>query len=93
MQLVGGIFAGGVLNWLFSRRSSKELRRETEKLRHLTLKLIQILDGAHLIDVSEWDPETGEPIRWPVGISRDIRYSVEAPTPRWKRVWRRMFGG
>jgi hypothetical protein len=92
LQLGGGIFAGGFLNWLFARRSSKELRREAERLRGLTLKLIRILDGADLIEVSEWDAETGEPYRWPVGSSRTVRYSVEAPTPRWKRVWRRMFG-
>jgi pYEATS domain-containing protein involved in immunity len=27
-----------------------------------------------------------------VGVSAQVLYNVEAPTPRWKRLWRRMFG-
>ncbi len=90
LQLVGSLVAGGVLNWLFARRSSTELRREAEKLRGLTLKLIQILDGANLIEVKEWDPETGEPSRWPVTASVTALWKVEAPTPRPKQRQKRM---
>lgn len=91
-EIAAGVVAGGFINWCFSRRASGELRKEAERLRQLTLKLTHILDGAGVIEVKEWDPETGEPARWPVGTSREIRYDVEAPTPRWKRVWRRIFG-
>ena len=90
---VVGVIIGGAVNAHFAKRSTQELRREAEKLRRLTLKLIQILDGANLIDVKEWDRETGEPSKWPVTVSLDSSSRIEAPTPRWKRMWRRVFGG
>ena len=83
----------GVINAYFARRGSQELQQEAEQLRQLTLKLLHILDASDQIEVSEWDEETGEPRSWPVGVSAQILYNVEAPTPRWKRLWRRVFGG
>jgi len=83
-----------MINAYFARRGSQELKQEAEKLRQLTLKLIRILAASGQIQVSSWDPETGEPASYPVGRSAQILYNVEeAPTPRWKRLWRRMFGG
>ena len=73
-----GVVAGGLITAYFSWRGSKELRREAEKQRQVTLKVIQILDGTGLIEIKEWDPDTGEPIRWPVTSSRTIRWNVEA---------------
>jgi hypothetical protein len=93
VEIAAGVVAGGMINWYFSRRSSAELRNEAETLRQLTLKLTHILAGAGVIEVKEWDPETGEPKKWPVVTSRKVRYNVEAPTPRLKRVWQRWFGG
>jgi len=92
-EFVVALLAGGLINWWFSRQSSKELVREPEKLRRLVVTLTQILDGQGIIEVKEWDPETGEPKKWSVGTSREIQWAVEAPTPRWRRVWRRFFGG
>jgi hypothetical protein len=92
-----GIALGGIISaaisYYFARRSSQELAREAEELRRLWLMLIHLLDGAGAIEVKEWDPKTGEPLKWSVGTSREISYRVEAPTPRWKRAWRRVFGG
>jgi hypothetical protein len=87
-----GVLGGGMITAIFAWRGSRELRREAEKLRQLTLKLIQILAASGQIEVSEWDPETGEPSSWPVGIEAQILYDVEA-LPLWKRMWRRVFGG
>ena len=50
-----------LINAYFARQGSKELRQEADRLQRLTLKLIQILDGAGNIEVKEWDSETGEP--------------------------------
>jgi hypothetical protein len=58
---------------------AREFRREAEKLRPLTLKLIQILAASGQIEVSTWNPETGEPSSWLVGIKGEILYDVEAP--------------
>ncbi len=84
-----GVVTGGVISAYFAWQGSKEFRREAAKLRRLTLKLIQILDGAGIVEVKEWDPETGEPSKWPVGKSVEIRYDIESPTPWWRRIWRR----
>jgi gas vesicle protein len=93
---VAGIVFGGiisaVISYIFARQSSRELRREAERLRQLTVKLIRILEASGQIEVSSWDPKTGEPSSYPVGKKAQILYNVEAPTPRWKRLWRRVFG-
>jgi hypothetical protein len=88
-----GVIAGWLITARYARRGSQELRREAERLRQLTLKLIRILAAADQIELSECDPETDEPSSWPVGIEAKILYNVEAPTPLWKRLWRRVFGG
>ena len=92
LEIAVGVVAGGAINAYFARRGSQELRQEAERLRRLTLKLIQILAASEQIEVSTWDPETGEPSSWPVGGEREIRFPIEAPTPRWRRLWRRIFG-
>jgi len=91
LEIAVGVLAGGVINAYFAQRGSQELRREAKKLRRLTLKLIQILAASGQIEVSEWDPETGEPSSWPAGTSAQILYNVEA-LPLWKRLWRRVKG-
>ncbi len=88
-----GVVLGGAITWWFSSRTSRELRQEAERLRRLTITLTQILDGQGLIEVKEWDPETGEPKRWPVESSVQSGFRIEAPTPGWKRMWRKVFGG
>ena len=88
---VQGIISAAISAY-FARQSSQERTREAVELRRLTLMLMQILDGAGVIQVKEWDLETGEPRRWSVGTSREISHRVEAPTPRWKRAWRKVFG-
>src|SRR5215208_3248694 len=96
LYTVASIVLGGVISaaisYYFARQSSRELVREAEELRRLTLMLIQLLDAANAIEVKEWDPETGKPLKWSVGGSREFSYRIEAPTPRWKRAWRRVFG-
>ncbi len=87
-----GIVAGGVINWYFSRQASQELKREAERLRRLTINITYMLEAHGLIEVSERDPVTGEPTKWPVGGSLGIMYDVEPPTPWWTRPWRKVFG-
>jgi hypothetical protein len=89
LSTVVGVGAGGLITAYFARKSSKKLEHEAKKLRTLTLMILQILDGQGVIEVKEWDFDTGEPTRWPVGKSVSTSYNVEAPTPRWKRIWRR----
>jgi hypothetical protein len=79
LEITVGVVAGGAINAYFARRGSQELRQEAERLRRLTLKLIHILAASGQIEVSTWDPETGEPSSWPVGTSAQILYNVEAP--------------
>ncbi len=67
------------------KRETERVRREAEELRQLTIRLTQILAGQGVIEVKEWDPETGGPAKWPVGKSMEIRYKVEA-YPWWRRV-------
>jgi hypothetical protein len=45
------------------------------------LKLIWILDGAGIMEAKKRDFESGEPRKWPVVKSAEIRYNIEAPTP------------
>lgn len=73
-----GVVAGGLFKEYSARQGSKELRQEADRLRRLTLKLIQVLDGAGIIEVKEWDSETGEPSKWPVGKSTVVRYNIGA---------------
>jgi hypothetical protein len=79
LELILALVVGGLINWWFARRSSRELRLEADRLRRLTTKLIDILAAQGKIEVSTRDPETGEPSSWPVGTEREIRYNVEEP--------------
>jgi hypothetical protein len=90
---VVGVIAGWMITASYARRGSQELRREAERLRQLTLKLIRILAASGQIEVSSWDPETGEPASYPIGKEAQILYNVKPPTPLWKRIRRRVFGG
>lgn len=88
--VLGGLISAAV-GYYFSRRTSRELKSEAASLRRLTITLTQILEGQGVIEVAERDPDTGEPNRWPVESRRSGSYAVEAPTPRWKRIWRWVF--
>jgi uncharacterized membrane protein YccC len=84
LALVGvliGAAISGAISWHIYQRSSDELRQEAEKLRRLTLKLIEILAASGQIEVSTRDPETGEPTSWPVGIKGGILFDVKARPP------------
>jgi hypothetical protein len=61
ISTVVGVIAGGLVNALFSWRSSHELRREAGNLKQLTTKLMLMMDDAGLISV-EWDKD-GNPLR------------------------------
>jgi hypothetical protein len=61
------VISGGLINAFFSRRGSKELRREanelkqeTDNLRSLTIMLMRLLDQAKVIPV-KWN-ENGNPL-------------------------------
>jgi hypothetical protein len=54
-----GVVAGGFLNWLFSLRSSQELRREAERLRRHTNLILRAMQNAGLAEI-KWN-EHGEP--------------------------------
>ena len=76
-----GVVAGWMITASYARRGSQELRQEAERLRRLTLKLIEILAASGQIEVSTRDPETGEPASWPVGPKpSQILYDVETPS-------------
>ena len=87
--LIGGAISA-VISWYFYKQAGEELRREVERLRGLTIKLFQILDGANVIEVKEWDPETGEPSRWRVVKTIELLWNVEPPTRRKEQLKKRM---
>jgi hypothetical protein len=85
LEIIVGTVVGVIAGWLitasYARRGSQELRQEAERLRRLTLKLIEILAASGQIEVSTRDPETGEPASWPVGPKpAQILYDAEAPS-------------
>ncbi len=45
LEVAVGVVAGGLINWWFSRRSSRELRREADALRKETEKLRRHTSG------------------------------------------------
>jgi hypothetical protein len=59
LEIMIGVVLGGVLNWLFSLKASKELRQEAEKLRTLMHLIIRAMHNAGLAEV-RWN-ERGEP--------------------------------
>jgi hypothetical protein len=46
LEISLGVVAGGLLNWLFTRQSSRELRREAERLRRHTTLILRALEEA-----------------------------------------------
>jgi len=59
VEVAVGVVAGGFINWLFSRRASKELRSEAAALRMASELLLVGLADAGLIKVRR-DPKTGK---------------------------------
>ena len=51
---------------------------------------MQLLDGANVIEVKEWDPETGEPSRWRADKVIELLLNVEPPTCRKEQLKKRM---
>jgi hypothetical protein len=60
--------------WLASR----DLKREAADLRRLNLLMIYLLDGAGIIDVKEYNKETGEPKRWSVDKTIEVLWRTKA---------------
>ena len=91
-SVLAGAFLGIAVSRYYSRQASEEPRREienlrerNEKLRQLTITLLQNLDGPNLVDIKEWDPETGEPKRWRVDTTPLAMWRTkarEAPQPQ-----------
>ncbi len=61
LSLLIGSAISIVASWIFYLLASKDLRRETERLRRYNIMLLHFLDDADAIDVT-WGPN-GEPIR------------------------------
>jgi hypothetical protein len=51
ISTVVGVIAGGLVNAYFSRRGSRELRREANEIKKYNVMLIDFLDDAGVIDV------------------------------------------
>jgi len=60
------------------KREAADLKQAAADLRRLNLLLIHLLDGAGVIDVKEYDPQTGEPKRWRVHTSLKLLWRTEA---------------
>ncbi len=74
-------FGSGIalaVSWFFYMLAARDLRREAADLRRLNIALIHLLNNAGVIEVTEFDPETGAPIRWSVGSQVTARWNVEA---------------
>lgn len=67
LQLGVGIVAGGFLNWLFALRSSRELRREAERLRRQTTLILRAMEEAGLAQLNK--DENGEPLGLIINLS------------------------
>ena len=65
-------------SWLFYILAARDLRREAADLRRLNIALIHLLNNAVVIEVEEFDPLTGVPIRWSVGREVVARWNAEA---------------
>jgi hypothetical protein len=59
LEIAAGIVAGSLINLLFSRQASKELRREAERLRRHTNLILRAMHNAGLAEI-RWN-EHGEP--------------------------------
>jgi hypothetical protein len=77
VEVAAGVVAGGIINWLFSRRASKELQSEAAALRIVSEMLLIGLADAGLIKVRR-DPETGK-VFAVVVKGTTIRDSTEHP--------------
>jgi len=74
ISLVASLVVAAVFYWLATRG----LEREAADLRRLNLLLIYLLDGAGVIDVKEYDQETGEPKRWSVSKTVELVWRTQA---------------
>ena len=90
LGVVLGAMISVVFSWYYARKASEELRQRAEELGGLTIKLFQILDGANVIEVKDWDQETGEPSRWRVVKTIELLWNVEPPTRRKEQLKKRM---
>jgi len=78
--LIGGIVSF-VISYVFYVAASKDLKREAADLRKLTISLIHLLNNAGVIEVKEFDPETGAPIKWSVSSHLQLVWRTEANSP------------
>ena len=65
-------------SWLFYILAARDLRREAADLRRLNIALIHLLNNAGVVEVEEFDPLTGIPLRWSVVGEVAARWNVEA---------------
>jgi hypothetical protein len=81
--LIGNLIGGGIslaVSTLFYVLAARGLKEEAAHLRRLNISLIHLLQNAGVIEVKEFDRETGEPIRWSVGSQVELRWRVDAPS-------------
>ena len=80
ISTVVGVIAGGLINAYFSRRGTRELREEADRLRRLTIMLMRLLDQAGVIPV-KWD-ENGNPLMTVTATTPPISTLFRKTKPR-----------
>jgi hypothetical protein len=83
LEIALGIVAGGLINWLFSRQASKELRQEAEELRQLIHLILRAMHNSELAEIiyNEHGKPVGMVVKGSGAISGEGSISAD-PTVR-----------
>jgi hypothetical protein len=95
VQTALGVVAGGVLNYIFARKGTRDLERvarqlaeKTDQVRRLVNTLAHALHAAGTIDPI-FDPATGDLVSFTIRL--DVHLPAPPSRPWWARLawWRR----
>jgi len=101
-----GVVAGWLITHGYAQRSSQELRREAESLRHLTTLILRALEEADFVELNREDGKIigiafKRPVSDAVSVADNVKTKQDterteespAPEPTERRTfWSRLFG-
>jgi hypothetical protein len=109
LEIAIGAFVGTLSGWAithyYARRSSRELRREAESLRRLTILILRGLEEADLVEFSRDEEGNFVGIAFKrrlldaIGVADEVKVTLgpktqDSPAPEERRgFWGRLFGG